>query len=298
MYFVGLDLAWGENKPTGIAVLDSNAELVHLNAAGADPSIQAQLEPWVKSECLVAIDAPLIVKNQSGNRPCEAALNRDFHAFDAGAHPANTTRPEFAVKPRGARLAEALNLDIDPESTQPRRAIEVYPHPATVALFRLGGTLKYKQRKGRTVDHLKSELLRLIGLVEDRAGADVTMRVADNPEWARLRQLVENATTKAELRRAEDPIDAVLCAYIARYATERPDDMTTYGDLQTGYIVTPTLPPDLCSRRDRPPIEGRPPMWLSASIPTESPRKSLEARLARLEAEAEQLREQLKKLDE
>ena len=38
----------------------------------------------------------------------------------------------------------------------------------------------------------------------------------------------------------------MLCAYIARYATERPDAINIYGDFETGYIVTPTLPPDLC----------------------------------------------------
>jgi predicted RNase H-like nuclease len=247
MSFVGLDLAWGEKKPTGVAVLDSEGQLVHIDVAGRDPSIYAQLAPWVKGPCLVAIDAPLIVKNPEGNRRCEKELNRDFHAFDAGALPANTGREEFKETPRGARIAEALGLDIDPDpdSKEPRRAVEVYPHPATVALFRLGRTLKYKQKRNRTIVGLKSELLRLIGLIEALADADVSLCVAENPEWIRLRRLAENATTKAELRRVEDPVDAVLCAYIARYATERRADCTVYGDTKTGYILTPTKPPDL-----------------------------------------------------
>ncbi len=32
MYFVGLDLAWGERKPTGVAVLDDDGRLVHVAA--------------------------------------------------------------------------------------------------------------------------------------------------------------------------------------------------------------------------------------------------------------------------
>lgn len=52
---------------------------------------------------------------------------------------------------------------------------------------------------------------------------------------------MRTASTKAQLRRAEDPIDAVLCAYIARYATHRPADITVYGDTVTGCIVTPAL---------------------------------------------------------
>ena len=73
--------------------------------------------PWRRTssgDCLVAIDAPLVVRNATGNRPCEAALNRDFARFDAGAHPSNTRKPEFRDEPRGARLARALGLDIEP----------------------------------------------------------------------------------------------------------------------------------------------------------------------------------------
>ena len=51
--------------------------------------------------------------------------------------------------------------------------------------------------------------------------------------------------TLVDLDRVEDPVDAVLCAYIALYAHHREADVTIYGDFETGYIVTPTLPPDL-----------------------------------------------------
>ncbi|MBS1691983.1 MAG: bifunctional ribonuclease/(p)ppGpp synthase [Actinobacteria bacterium] len=247
MYFVGVDLAWGQRKPTGLAVLDDEGRLVHVGAASDDASILKALEPFVQDDCLVAVDAPLIVTNPTGQRPAEKQLNADFGRFQAGAHPSNTGKPEFADTPRGARLAETLELDINPDSTADRRAIEVYPHPATVALFRLGRTLKYKAKPGRPVPQLRAELLRLMEHIEALAQASPAMRVSDHEGWARLRDIVENATRKSELRLAEDPVDAVLCAYVARYATDRPDDVTTYGDGVTGYIVTPTLPADLTS---------------------------------------------------
>lgn len=245
MYFVGLDLAWGERRPSGIAVVDNDGRLVEVQAAGDDVSIAAILRPYVDDECLVGIDAPLIVTNPTGQRPAETALNRDFHRFEAGAHPANTGKPEFAGTPRAARICRALNLDMNPASTSPRRAIEVYPHPATVVLFRLGRTLKYKQKQGRRVDVLRTELLRLMSEIEGLADADPPLRVNDSDEWKALQRNVESAERKSELRRAEDPVDAVMCAYVALYATRRPDDVTIYGDYATGYIVTPTLPADL-----------------------------------------------------
>ena len=253
MHFVGVDLAWGDRKPTGLAVLDADGHLLHVSAAGTDDEIVAVLEPYVEGECLVAIDAPLIVSNATGNRPAEAALNKDFARYDAGAHPSNTGKPEFREQPRGARIAARLGLDMNPRSGRGRRAIEVYPHPATVALFRLGRTLKYKNKPGRDLEQLRSELIVLVGLLEGLATADPPLLVnghpADRfgtlPAWQALRSAVETASRKSELRVVEDQVDAVVCAYVALFATRESDRTTTYGDFETGYIVTPTLPADL-----------------------------------------------------
>ena len=241
VYFVGVDLAWGQRSPTGVAVLDGRGKLCHIGVAGDDDDLLAQLRPYVGGACVVAIDAPLVVTNPSGNRPCEAALNRDFRRFDAGAHPANTGLAWFADGGRGARLCSALELDLDPRSSSPRRAMEVYPHAASVALFSLERTLKYKQKTGRDFPQLQSELLRLMGFVESLRTAKPALDTSDS-DWPELKQSVMDATRKAQLRRAEDPVDAVLCAYIARYASTRPADVTIYGDVETGCIVTPMLP--------------------------------------------------------
>lgn len=251
MYFLGVDLAWGVRRPTGVAVLDEDGRLVHVSAAKTDDEIVAAMEPYVDDDCLVAIDAPLIVTNPTGNRPAEAALNKDFARFDAGAHPSNTSKPEFSEQPRGARIAARLGLDMNPRSGRRRRAIEVYPHPATVALFRLGRTLKYKNKSGRDIDQLRAELIMLFGLLEGLASADPPL-LLDNPSWHALRSAAENAVRKSELRAVEDQVDAVLSAYIGLFATRAPDRTTTYGDFATGYIVTPTLPEDL-----RPTPRGR-----------------------------------------
>ncbi len=247
MHFVGVDLAWGERKPTGVAVVDDRGRLCHVSTQGTDAEIVAALAGFVGdgSDCLVAIDAPLVVANASGNRPGEAALNRDFARFDAGAHPANTGKPEFREGPRAARLAAALRLDPDPDSVAGRRAIEVYPHPATVALFRLGRTLKYKNKPGRSLDMLRAELLALTVHVESLASADPALDVSTEPRWQDLVTRVETAERKSELRIVEDQVDAVVCAYVALFAQRRPELTTTYGDLAGGYIVTPTLPADL-----------------------------------------------------
>jgi predicted RNase H-like nuclease len=100
VHFVGVDLAWGQNKPTGVAVLDRDGLLLHVSTAQTDEEIVAALTPYVAGDCLVAIDAPLIVKNPTGNRPAEAALNRDFARW---GYSADRTNPaQGASQGRGA----------------------------------------------------------------------------------------------------------------------------------------------------------------------------------------------------
>jgi predicted RNase H-like nuclease len=248
MHFVGLDLAWGEKNNTGVAVVDADGRLLHVGAAHDDESIEAAIEPYVTADCVVAIDAPLVVNNPTGSRPCEVALNRDFHGFEAGAHPANTTNPAL-TRPRAARIATALTLDMNPSSSSPRRAIEVYPHPATVALFGLEKTLKYKKGSFETRQH---ELLQLMTLIEGLDNATPRLRVNHNMSWVELRKRIEAATRPVQLDRDEDPVDAVVCAYVGLYWYQRPEDVTIYGDYATGYIVTPTLPSVPAPARRRP----------------------------------------------
>jgi predicted RNase H-like nuclease/ppGpp synthetase/RelA/SpoT-type nucleotidyltranferase len=272
-HYVGLDLAWGENRPTGVAVLDEAGELLHVSTHREDEAITAAVAPYVAGECLVAIDAPLIVANATGNRPAEAALNKVFARFDAGAHPANTGKKELSGTPRAARIAAALGLEIDPASTSPRRAIEVYPHPATVALFGLGRTLKYKNKPGRTLDRLRSELLLLMGHLEGLDRAEVPLRVADSGAWMSLRGIAEAAERKSDLRRVEDQVDAVVCAYVGLFSERRPELTTVFGDGVTGYIVTPTLPEG--QRPSRRTAAGAPPPAAVAPSPADPVREAV-----------------------
>lgn len=105
VYFAGVDLAWAGRNPTGVAAIDSAGDLVGVCAVQDDDEILAALHPYAQGDCVVAFDAPLVVNNPIGQRPAETALNRDFRKFEAGAHPCNTGKPEFANGPRAGRLA-------------------------------------------------------------------------------------------------------------------------------------------------------------------------------------------------
>lgn len=179
--------------------------------------------------------------NPSGQRPCERLIARYFGRYGAYCHPTNTANPSFTNGSRALRLAEALELEVDPGALSERRAAEVYPHPALVVLFDLPRILQYKSKPGRSFEHLHAELLRLVTYLESLADASPPL-LLKHSTWDQLRTSVQTATTKAALKRTEDAVDAVVCAYIAAYTTTNPTRSHHFGDAATGYILTPITP--------------------------------------------------------
>jgi predicted RNase H-like nuclease len=240
---VGIDLAWGSRARTGIAVLGASGELCVLESVRSDEEIDAVISPFLSGPCVVGIDAPLLVVNPTGRRSCEAALTRAFGRQHAGAYPSNTGLPHFADGGRAAALARRHRLDIDgtaPAAPGQRRALEVYPHSAAVALFDLEQVLKYKARRGRTLSSRRDALDRLVVLLSGLDGSaqrTALPRLRARERLAVLRREIAATTTGAALRLLEDPIDAILCAYVgALFLAGRT---CVIGDSETGAIVTP-----------------------------------------------------------
>lgn len=242
MPYIGIDLAWGEKARTGLAALGNAGRLEASTSARTDAEITGFVHHNAPSECVVAVDAPLIVPNETGRRTAEALVGELFGRYGASAYPANRTNPLFCP-PRGARLAQELGLDMDPAVApgQGRRVcIEVYPHPAMVAMFDLDYVIPYKGKKGRDLDALKVAYERLIAGIE--AACAGTLRLAESPRWTELCSLARGASRKSELEAIEDEIDAIFCAYLAwLWANEGLAACEVLGDVTTGYIVTPRL---------------------------------------------------------
>jgi predicted nuclease with RNAse H fold len=95
--FVGLDLAWGSRdaartpRPSGLAVVDRQGRLIQVRSVVTDGAITEAIAPHLEPRCVVAIDAPLKITNQDGNRLAEAQLNKVFnHSTPARIRPTRT----------------------------------------------------------------------------------------------------------------------------------------------------------------------------------------------------------------
>jgi predicted RNase H-like nuclease len=231
--FIGVDLGW-YGKPTGLASIALDGSILHLRNIARLESVD-EILGWIQTEAgggsaVAAVDAPLVIRNESGIRPAERELNADFRRFHAGCHAANLGRPFAQNVISFSRRLEALGFGHG-ESTSPRQEgrfqIEVHPHAATVSLFGLDRIVKYKRG---TREQRARELRRLRGLALSRLPA------LDPALSLRLPAVPRTGPTKP----TEDKIDAVLCAYIGAYwwswGTQRN---RLYGNEETGYIVVP-----------------------------------------------------------
>jgi predicted RNase H-like nuclease len=244
--FIGIDLAWKTDaKHTGVAALAGDQSTVELYEKPHLVKSLADVEAFIlrnaEPDVVVAIDAPLVLKNVTGQRPCETEISRRFGAAHAGAHTSNL---KLYPKPRSVQLAKDLEANGFVHCPHPHSAalagkwfFEVYPHPAHVVLFGLPRIVKYKKGAVPT---------RRAGLSQFRDCLLTSFSVAvpalkrTNALDTFLGEPLETMAGPA-LKEYEDRLDALFCAYLAAHFwawSYGRNEMI--GTLDRGYIINPT----------------------------------------------------------
>ncbi|WP_062460854.1 DUF429 domain-containing protein [Demequina soli] len=230
--FVGIDLAWGDKARTGLAVVDAEGRLTVSGAVRTDDEISEWLSAHAHGARVVAVDAPLIVPNHTGQRIAENLIGRAYGRYGASAHTSNRGKPQFDP-PRAERLAARFGWTIDPAATSTEtQCIEVYPHAALVGLFELPARILYKKGPDRAAgfDQLAALLegIPALGLL-------------DGDRWRQIRATI-SAPRPGDLDRIEDEIDAIICAHVAWLWQFHREELHVYGSAIDGYIVAPPAP--------------------------------------------------------
>lgn len=242
--FIGIDLAWKTARnPSGAAVLCGDRQGVRLEelaTLGSDASVAEFIRKHATDDTVVAIDGPLVIVNETGQRPCEIEVSKRYSARDAGCYPSN-----LQLLPNASSVALARELktqgfthvDRSSDEHHGRIMAEVYPHAGMVALWDLRKTIKYKRgvaavkRAG-----LQDFRTRLASLYD---AEPPLLRTGMLKELLNL-NLDESGGTR--LKDHEDRLDALFCAYLAYYfwywGWERNE---LFGNIETGYILNPVL---------------------------------------------------------
>jgi len=245
--FIGVDLAWKSDKNhSGVVVGKGSLDGVELTACSNGlATLDGVLEYVIghtTENTVVAIDAPLIITNRGGQRPCETLIGQQFGARHASAHTSNLNLYPNAGSVRLECMLRGQGFSHQPCPESDKRKsgkwfFEVYPHPAQIVLFSLDSIIKYK--KG-TVAQKRTGLGMFRGYIQDRL-------VCGNPPL-RVNELLSDllavnvdGLSGKPLKKYEDLLDACLCAYLALfywYWGSEKNEMI--GNLHSGYIINPT----------------------------------------------------------
>ena len=237
---LGIDAAWTPHNPSGIALVRQSScggwecicvshsyELFLANAGRPTPTepqeiIAAVLEvASVLAEQpihLVAADIPLSKIPITCRRKADNLVSQKFGSRGCAAHSPIKTRPG----PIGEALFNACadagyTLATDPQGLNTPALIEVYPHPALLALMGKDYRLPYKTGKTRTYWPGKDIAERIYELraVMDGILTRLKLQFAGIP----LAECPECPTLRG-LKQTEDQIDALICCWTGVLAIE------------------------------------------------------------------------------
>ena len=254
MRFLGVDLAWKDGNPSGVALLGGQRFPLHLREVPHTLPRHADVLGWIARHVAhhrasVGIDAPLIGLGR-GRRECENEIARNFGSFDASPHttPKYPGLEEFASELRASHGINAMAPGVEPAAGRPAIR-EVYPNAFQVLLFDLKRGMKivkYKKRKFGPNAKWASEGL---GPFVRRTIQVIGGRYVVNSDPAWLTLVVERpkpGMSEAQLKSIEDRWDAVLCAVAVASEFLAPGSMRFYPEGPTawrrGYILAPVLP--------------------------------------------------------
>jgi predicted RNase H-like nuclease len=240
MRFIGIDLAWGGRRPSGVAVLDPGGRVVDEGWATSDDEILGFVAAHDADGAVVALDAPLVVTNPAGtSRGCERELARRYGRVGAGPYPTNLGL--LGGRVRAMELVERsprpyLTVPRDPGRGRGWWAVEVFPAPALVELGRLERAVRYKKGPPKT---RRAGLAAVAAVLGRLAGADPPLRLDPAGRLARELGRLEGLRG-AGLKAVEDLADAHVCAYVGLWWWARgPAATLVAGDDATGAILVP-----------------------------------------------------------
>ncbi len=188
----------------------------------------------------VAVDASLIIPNQTGSRVCEKELTKVYGGKrKAGCYPTNLNLHSnssglYIEKHLSARGFEHLN-------SNGKFMLETYPHASLIEIFDLPERLAYKKGK---VDERRNGQVKLGNLLLSLGQSDdITLTVPEHLVHHFLPKHIKKLSGQA-LKHNEDVLDSIVCLYAAAlFAHGIPGicfpDCSHKDRLKLGYVWVP-----------------------------------------------------------
>ncbi|MBK5571390.1 DUF429 domain-containing protein [Ensifer sp. SSB1] len=260
---LGIDAAWTEREPSGVALITDDGtgwRLLEVAASyseflcdrtelsrilrhrGSMPDAGALISAGAAKAGagidLVAVDMPLATVPITGRRLSDNLISSEYGARHASTHTPSSARPGKISD----ELREGFGRMGFPLATTAlgnRSLIEVYPHPALIELAVAERRLPYKISKIRKYWPDEKPDMRRQYLFEVWKGI-VTLLDSRIRGVEALLPPPSIAAVGHEMKAYEDKLDAVVCAWVGACALD--NRALAYGD-QSSAIWVPIVPP-------------------------------------------------------
>jgi predicted RNase H-like nuclease len=242
---IGFDSAWTGKKGAICALIlgaGHEVDFKRPELADFDEALAyVQTQMMLHDLCLVAVDQPTLVPNETGCRPVDRVAAALVSYIGGGVQPANRGKALlFGDRAPFWRFKERLDAQECPEESRSSDRglflIEVFPALALPAL----NPAFYGRLKGPKYNPAN----RLFRLQDWQSVTETVRRYAQISRlhsveaWAREVGLI-GSPRKAD----QDRLDSVLCALIGYDWRARPREQSIMiGDLTFGYMVAPNNP--------------------------------------------------------
>ena len=240
MRLAGIDLAWkSEINTTAVAIGDLKGKSLSIDRI--EPALRGieKLKDLIREEAGlvgVAVDAPLIINNESGQRECETSLSSYYSRRKVSCHSSNLSRYPDATSVNLSVYLKEGGFEHIRSVYEGRFQIECYPHPAIIEIFGLPERLKYK--KGG-VSCRKQGQIKLSKYILALGQSRIVSLSVNKKILTYLSEKHIESLTGTALKSNEDALDSIVCLYVcALFATSVQHHI--YGNLASGYIYVPT----------------------------------------------------------
>jgi predicted RNase H-like nuclease len=243
---IGFDSAWTDNNKApgavcAVAIAGDGVSFkppCHVSFDQALAFIDAERRAC--DTCLVALDQPTIVPNETGSRPVDKVAASLISYMGGGVQPANRSKEDmFGDGAPVWRFLKRLGATENPELSRTAESglfiIEVFPALALPAFeTRFSGRMKApKYNPANRKKFRRDDWLAVIDIV-----ARYAVPIAGIQDWT---EKIKRETDDRPPRKADqDRLDAVLCALIGYHWLAKPRrDSIMIGDLISGYMIAP-----------------------------------------------------------
>ena len=184
--------------------------------------------------CVMAVNAPLIVDNTSGRRPCDHMIEEHFgqhHVDDYSVNTVNASHPRTI-----GRALQRMGFDINPVA-EGDRVVETYNQATQILLWETERPIRLKSgpvgaRKDAVARYRETMAEKLFSAFPE---------LDDSEALERLLGIELSGCNGSRVGELEEQLEATLCAYTAAYLDLRgPEACAFLGDLDQGYVLLPT----------------------------------------------------------